>query len=95
MCRNVHFDFGGVEVYLQVHVIRQPAYDILLGRPFDVLLTTSTQNYSNDTAIITLRDPNNQDRLVALPTQRRGKPHWRKQVKTEPDVKEIKTEQDF
>jgi hypothetical protein len=84
MCRNVHFNFGGVEVYLQVHVIENPAYDILLGRPFDVLVSAATQNYSNDTAIITIRDPNAENRLVALPTQKRGKPLWRKVIQNVP-----------
>jgi hypothetical protein len=37
LARNVPFNFGGITIYLQVHVIKDPAYKVLLGRPFDVL----------------------------------------------------------
>ena len=41
LSRNVPCRLGTVTLYLQVHVIRSAAYNILLGRPFDVL-TEST-----------------------------------------------------
>ena len=34
---NVLFLIGNIMLYLQVHILRNPAYNILLGRPFDVL----------------------------------------------------------
>ncbi|KZT20185.1 hypothetical protein NEOLEDRAFT_1182711 [Neolentinus lepideus HHB14362 ss-1] len=34
---NVPFQAGSITLYLQMHVVCDPAYDILLGRPFDVL----------------------------------------------------------
>ncbi|KAG6882630.1 hypothetical protein C0995_014237, partial [Termitomyces sp. Mi166 len=37
LARNVPCTIAGLTIYLQVHVISQPAYDILLGKPFDVL----------------------------------------------------------
>ena len=37
LARNVPCRLGAVTLYLQIHIIRSPAYDILLGRPFDVL----------------------------------------------------------
>ena len=37
LARNVPFVVGDITVYLQVHILRNPAYDILLGWPFDVL----------------------------------------------------------
>ena len=37
LAQNVPFTFGDLTIHLQVHVIRSPAYDILLGQPFDVL----------------------------------------------------------
>ncbi|KAJ3720249.1 hypothetical protein DFJ43DRAFT_1159047 [Lentinula guzmanii] len=40
LARNVPFLIGDMTVLLQVHVIREPAYDLLLGRPFDTLLQT-------------------------------------------------------
>ncbi|EKM73230.1 hypothetical protein AGABI1DRAFT_18256, partial [Agaricus bisporus var. burnettii JB137-S8] len=35
--KDVPFSMGGITVYLQVHVMENPAYRVLLGRPFDVL----------------------------------------------------------
>ena len=37
LARNVPFMVGDITIYLQVHILCNPAYDILLGRPFDVL----------------------------------------------------------
>ncbi len=37
LARNVPFLFGEATVYLQVHIVRDPAYKVLLGRPFDAL----------------------------------------------------------
>ncbi|EDR06808.1 uncharacterized protein LACBIDRAFT_299700 [Laccaria bicolor S238N-H82] len=37
LAKNVPFNFGGIMISLQVHVIQDPAYKVLLGRPFDVL----------------------------------------------------------
>lgn len=34
LARNVPFSFNGLTVYLQVHIIRNPTYTILLGRTF-------------------------------------------------------------
>ena len=45
LAKNVPFKFGTVTVYLQVHVLNEPAYKVLLGRPFDAV-TRST--YKND-----------------------------------------------
>ena len=46
--KNLSFHFGTIELQLQVHVIKDPAYDILLGRPFDVLTESSIKNYQNE-----------------------------------------------
>ena len=34
---NIPFQIGAITMYLQVHVISSPTYNVLLGRPFDVL----------------------------------------------------------
>ena len=71
LAKNVPFKIGEITVYLQVHILRQPAYDILLGRPFDVLTESVVQNYSNENQTITILDPNTGKR-AAVPTIRRG-----------------------
>jgi hypothetical protein len=57
LARNVPFRWGEFKVYLQVHVIRDPAYKVLLGRPFDVL-TKSRTDHEWGSQLLTLTDPN-------------------------------------
>lgn len=71
LARNVPFSIAGLTFYLQVHVLREPAYDILLGRPFDVLTASQVQNFANEEQSITLHDPNS-SRVVTVPTTARS-----------------------
>src|SRR6202041_2154709 len=71
LARNVPCTVGSVTLYLQIHVIRSPAYDILLGRPFDVLTESMVQNYSNKDQTIMITDPNS-NRTITIPTIARG-----------------------
>jgi len=71
LARNVAFLIGHLTFYMQVHVIRNPAYDILLGRPFDVLTQSVVRNFSNEDQTITIHDPNS-DQVATLPTIPRG-----------------------
>jgi hypothetical protein len=73
LARNVPFLIGPITVYLQVHVIRSPAYDILLGRPFDVLTESIVRNFKNEDQTITVHDPNS-GRVATIPTVGRGPP---------------------
>jgi hypothetical protein len=58
LARNVPFLVGDIMLYLQVHVLRAPAYDILLGRPFNVLTQSVVRNYANENQTITILNPN-------------------------------------
>jgi hypothetical protein len=71
LAKNVPFKIGEIMVYLQVHVLRQPAYDILLGRPFDVLMESVVVNYSNKNQTITILGPNTRHK-VTIPTVKHG-----------------------
>jgi hypothetical protein len=75
LARNVPFLIGDLTFYMQVHVIRNPAYDILLGRPFDVLTESVVRNFSNEDQTITVHDPNS-ERVATLPTIARGPPRF-------------------
>ena len=55
---NVPFLVGDITLYLQVHVLRNPAYNILLGQPFDVLTRSVVQNYLDENQTVTILDPN-------------------------------------
>lgn len=72
LARNVPFEFGKLVVYLQVHIIRGPAYRILLGRPFEILTESVITNSADGSQTITLRDPNTGTRC-SMPTHARGK----------------------
>ena len=37
LARNVAMRIGDITLYVQIHIICSPAYDILLGQPFDIL----------------------------------------------------------
>ena len=67
LARNVPMLLGEIMFYVQFHVIRNPAYDILLGRPFDVLLESIVRNYKNEDQTITIHDPNS-GRTATVPT---------------------------
>ena len=73
LARNVEFDFGGVIAYIQLHIIRRPAYSVLLGRPFDVAMSSEVTNSTNGDQVLTLKDPNTGKRLT-VPTFAKGKP---------------------
>ncbi|THH17326.1 hypothetical protein EUX98_g9152, partial [Antrodiella citrinella] len=75
LCRNVPFSIGHIIVYLQVHVIRAAAYDILVGRPFDVLTASLIQNYTNEEQTITITCPNSGIKTT-LPTFPRTRPKF-------------------
>ena len=74
LARNVPFQIGNITFYLQVHIIRSPAYDVLLGRPFDILTESIVRNFANEDQTITIRDPNS-GRHVTVPTLPRTKNH--------------------
>jgi hypothetical protein len=71
LAKNIPFKISEITVYLQVHILRQPAYDILLGRPFDVLTESVVVNYHDENQTITILDPNT-GKKATVPTVRRG-----------------------
>ncbi|KAG6858732.1 hypothetical protein C0995_014379, partial [Termitomyces sp. Mi166 len=76
LARNVPCTIAGLTIYLQVHIISQPAYDILLGKPFDVLTRSVVRTLSAHETVITITNPNSgNSRTIA--TFERGR-HKRK-----------------
>lgn len=72
LARNVPFLFGDVALYLQVHVMAKPSYDVLLGRPFEVLTESNMKTRRDGTVELTITDPNSGRKRV-IPTYDRGK----------------------
>lgn len=73
LARNIAMRIGDITLYVQIHILPGPAYDILLGRPFDVLTESIVKNYSNEHQTITIHDPNTDKRATIL-TIPRGPP---------------------
>lgn len=80
LSKNVAFVFGEVTLYLQVHIIKNPAYKVLLGRPFEVLAGSNIKNGTDGSQLITLTDPNTQKQWV-VPTFPRGTVRQLKKVR--------------
>src|SRR5258705_2402069 len=73
LARNVPVQIGEISLYVQIHIIRSPAYDILLGRPFDILTESVVRNFSNKEQTVMIFDPNS-GRRATIPTSARGRP---------------------
>jgi len=72
LVRNVPFRLDHITVYLQVHVIHEPAYKVLLGRPFDVVTCSIYENDHDGGQIMTIQCPNTKKKIT-IPTRKRGK----------------------
>ena len=57
LVKNVPFKFGKLVIYLQVHVINDPAYKVLLGRPFDVVTRSTYKNHEKGGQTLILKCP--------------------------------------
>jgi hypothetical protein len=71
LARNVPFLVGDITLYLQVHILCLPTYDILLGQPFDILTQSVVCNYCNENQTITIKDPNS-GKSTTIPMVARG-----------------------
>ncbi|KXN89039.1 hypothetical protein AN958_06390 [Leucoagaricus sp. SymC.cos] len=58
LAKNVPFNFGNVTIHLQVHVMEQAPYRVLLGRPFDVITESWIANSTEGHQFISITDPN-------------------------------------
>jgi hypothetical protein len=72
LAKNVPFIFGPITVYLQVHVIENAAYRVLLGRPFDTITESEVKNSRDGSQSLKLTDLNTGHRCV-MQTYERGK----------------------
>ncbi|KAK0218945.1 hypothetical protein IW262DRAFT_1274075, partial [Armillaria fumosa] len=70
---NVTFLFGDVTIYLQVHVLANLAYELLLGCPFDTLTESEVKNTTDRDQMLILTDPNTR-KQVKVHTYLWGKP---------------------
>ena len=71
LARNVPFTLGGVTVLLQVHIMEEMPYTVLMGRPFDSITESRIINdrEGNQTVCIIC---SNTGMMVTIPTYKRG-----------------------
>ena len=72
LTKNVPFKFSVIMVYLQVHVINNPAYKVLLGRPFDAVTHSTYVNDKHGGQSLLLKCLS-MDQNVKVETYERGK----------------------
>jgi hypothetical protein len=71
LARNVKFEVGELEIFLQVHIFEKPPYEILLGRPFEALTSCVTKAELDGSSELILTCPNTK-RQATVPTYDRG-----------------------
>jgi hypothetical protein len=64
LARNIPMQIGNITLYVQIHIICNLVYDILLGQPFDVLTESVIWNYANEDQTVTILDPNSGQRAT-------------------------------
>ncbi|KZT66696.1 hypothetical protein DAEQUDRAFT_746458 [Daedalea quercina L-15889] len=64
LVRNVPCQVGPITLYLQIHVIKRASYDILLGRPFDVITESLVKNFADENQTITLLCLNTSEQIT-------------------------------
>ena len=72
LARNVRFSVGGLDLFLQVHILENPPYKILLGRPLDALTKSVVKTNEDGSSEVVLTCPNTK-KVATVPTYERGK----------------------
>jgi hypothetical protein len=58
LIQNVRLTLGPISLLLQIQVIEDAPFEVLLGRPFFALSSCITEDSTNGESYITIRDPN-------------------------------------
>jgi hypothetical protein len=67
---NIHFTFDDIDIYVQVQVMPNTPYNILLGRLFYALTKCITKDFANSDQHLTVMDPNTWQ-CIMIPTKER------------------------
>ena len=58
LTRNILMPIGVIMLYVQIHIVHNLMYDILLERPFNIVLESIVHNFSNKDQTITIHNLN-------------------------------------
>ena len=75
LAQNVPIQISKITLYLQFHIMQNPAYNILLGRPFDVLVESIICNFENKSQMVTIHDLNTGKTAMVTTFMRGMHPH--------------------
>ncbi|KAF4605365.1 hypothetical protein EYR40_004149 [Pleurotus pulmonarius] len=70
LAHNVKITLGPIDLYLQVQIINDAPYEVLMGRPFFCLTSAVTRDYPDGRQDLTIHDPNS-GRCFLIPTFKR------------------------
>ena len=70
LLQDLKIIIGGYDFYLQVQVVKDAPYEMLLGRPFLTLTQAVTRHFRNGDSHVTLIDPNT-EAIITVPTRPR------------------------
>ena len=68
LLQDLKIGIGGYDFYLQVQVVKDAPYKMLLGRPFFTLTQAMHKHFDNGESRLTLIDPNSGDKIT-FPTR--------------------------
>ena len=67
LAERVKVSIGGIDLYLNIQVVENAPYQVLLGRPFHTLVKAQTQDYEDSDQDITITEPGT-GQTITLPT---------------------------
>lgn len=70
LLQDLKVSIGGYDFFLQVQVVHDAPYEMLLGRPFFTLTQATHKHFDNGESRLTLFDPNTGDKIT-FPTRAR------------------------
>ena len=70
LAHNVKITLGPIDLYLQVQIVNDAPYEVLMGRPFFCLTSAVTRDYPDGRQDLTIHDPNSGRRFL-IPTFKR------------------------
>ena len=64
LLQDLKISIGGYDFYLQVQVVKEAPYEMLLGRPFFTLTQATHKHFDNGESRLTLYNLNTQDVIM-------------------------------
>jgi hypothetical protein len=70
LLQDLKIKIGEYDFYVQVQVVKDAPYELLLGRPFLTYTQAIHKHFTNGESRLTLTDPNTRDKIT-IPTRGR------------------------